>query len=112
FMTLPAGYTLNVPSWGIVDNTSTVTGVDATAPGRMRLEAVGTNPFRSQARVALYLPKAGSARVVIFDVAGRAVHTLTDGWQPAGRLDLVWDGSGAQGAAPAGLYFVGAECAG
>jgi FlgD Ig-like domain len=112
FMTLPAGYTLNVPSWGIVDNTSTVTGVNAIAPGRMRLEAVGSNPFRSQARLALYLPKAESARVVVVDVAGRAIHTLTDGWQAAGRLDLVWDGTAAGISAPAGLYFVRAECAG
>ena len=108
-ITMPAGYTLNAPSWGIANN---VVGVgDVSAPARMRLANAGANPFTREARVALDLPQAGRVRIAVFGVTGRVVRTLVDAWMPAGRHDLVWDGRGAQVAAvPSGLYFVRAEC--
>jgi hypothetical protein len=113
-MTLPQGYTLNSASWGIVNNGSTLVAVDdAPATSRMSLRLAGANPFVGEARVALDLPRAASARVAVFDLAGRAVRTLADGWFPAGRLELAWDGRSADGAtAPPGLYFVRGECDG
>jgi hypothetical protein len=112
-ITLPEGYTLNAPSWGIVNNT---VGVDEGAAAhelRLALTPAGANPFTREARVALDLPRAGKARVAVFGVDGRALRTLVDGWMPAGRSDVVWDGRGADGAAvAAGIYFVQAESGG
>jgi hypothetical protein len=110
-MTLPEGYTLDAPSWGIVNN---LVGVDdVPAPARLRLASAGANPFHGEARVALDLPRAGHARVIVFSVAGRLQRTLVDDRLPAGRRDLVWDGRNSAGASvPPGLYIVRAECAG
>ena len=108
-ITMPAGYTLNAPSWGITNNVVAVG--DTPAPAGLRLANAGANPFTREARVSLDLPRAGRVRVAVFGVTGRTVRTLVDEWLPAGRRDLVWDGRGPQGAAaPSGLYFVQAEC--
>jgi len=112
-ITLPEGYTLNAPSWGIVNNTVGVDESTGPLPGgrlRLGLALAGANPFRGEGRVALDLPRAGHARVAVFGVDGRALRTLVDGWMPAGRSDVVWDGRGADGAEVApGIYFVRAE---
>jgi hypothetical protein len=111
-MTLPAGYTLDSPDWGIVDNGYLLVGVGDTsrALGRVRLDVTGPNPFVGGARLALYLPRASTVRVTIFDVSGRVVRTLANDWQPKGRRDLLWDGRTDDGAeTPTGLYLVNAE---
>lgn len=110
-LTLPAGYTVNAPSWGIVDNGFTTAGAGETAmPDRLALDVAGANPFSGQARLTLTLPRAGRIRVAVYDAAGRTVRTLANEWSPAGRRELAWDGRNADGAsARAGLYFVRAE---
>lgn len=42
------------------------------------------NPFNPRTRLAFTLPQAGTVRIVVFDLAGRAVRTLVDGVIPAG----------------------------
>ena len=114
-MTLPPGYTLNSPSWGVVNNSyPNEVGVGDEAPsGDMRLDLAGQNPSSGETRVTLALPREGLARVVLYDVAGRMQRTLFDGWQAAGTHNMVWDGRSSEGAsAPAGLYFLRAEAEG
>jgi hypothetical protein len=115
-LTLPEGYTLNAPSWGIVNNTVGVEEGAGPSPGgqlRLSLAPAGANPFTREARVALDLPRATRVRVAVYGVDGRALRTLVDGWMPAGRSDVAWDGRGADGAAgAAGIYFVQAESGG
>jgi flagellar hook assembly protein FlgD len=63
--------------------------------------------------VALALPHDGVARVVLYDLGGRAVRTLFDGWESAGTHMLAWDGRTSDGTpAPIGLYFIRAESEG
>ena len=114
-MTLPAGYTLDSPSWGIVDNTyPNLVAVKEESPGaNMRLELASANPSSGETRVTLALPREGLARVVLYDVAGRMQRTLFDGWQAAGTHTIAWDGRTEAGvAAPVGLYFIRAESEG
>jgi hypothetical protein len=55
----------------------------------------------------------GTARLVIYNAAGRAVRTLVEGVLPAGPATTTWDGRGASGAAAApGIYFARLERAG
>ena len=114
-MTLPAGYTLNSPAWGIVNNTyPNLVGVDEQTPGEdMRLELASANPSSGEARVTLALPRDGLVRVVLYDLAGRVQRTLFDGWRAAGTHTIAWEGRTEAGAAaPAGLYFIRAESEG
>ncbi len=49
------------------------------------IESVTPNPVTGAARIVYSLPSAGPARVVVYDVLGRAVAVLSDGPAPAGR---------------------------
>lgn len=49
---------------------------------------VAPNPTRDGARVQVVLPTAGNARVVLYDLFGRAVSTLFDGSLEAGTHEL------------------------
>ncbi len=110
-MTVPAGYTVSAPSWGIINGTLAVD--PARSGGAMRLWLESANPSRGEMRFALTLPGDGPARVTVYDVAGRARRTLLDDWQSAGTRTITWDGQSDDGAtAPAGLYFVRAESRG
>jgi len=66
------------------------------------------NPFRPVTRLAFTLAQPGPANLEVLDVSGRRIATLLDGWQSAGRHELVW-----QPADPAaGVYFARLRTAG
>lgn len=90
----------------------TVDVTPAGAAGPLALAAPGPNPARARATLAFVLPAPGPARLALFDVAGRRVRTLHDGWLAAGSHALgaeLRDDAGAPLAA--GLYFVRLESA-
>jgi hypothetical protein len=92
-MTLPAGYTLNSPSWGIVNNTYpnlVAVGETAPAPGSIHLELTGANPSPGAFHLALDLPQAGMVAVGVSDLSGRRIRSLVAGWRPSGRIAMVW----------------------
>lgn len=73
------------------------------APARF---SAGPNPFRNGAALQLALAHPGVVNVTLYDVSGRAVRHLSQGWMPAGTHTLSWDGVDDGGvAAPAGLYL-------
>jgi hypothetical protein len=64
------------------------------------------NPSSQQASFALTLPRQGSVRLVIRDLAGRTVRSLVSEKLAAGTHEIRWDLRNAQGAAVAdGVYF-------
>jgi hypothetical protein len=77
------------------------------------LHACSPNPFRERTTLRFDLPVEGSVRLVVFDVEGRAVRTLADGFWPAGRHHVHWKGidQGGRPASP-GIYFVRMEAGG
>jgi hypothetical protein len=64
------------------NSTPLVTGLD---PGR-------PNPFNPWTTVSYRLSAAGEVRLRIYDVAGRLVKTLENGFVQAGEYELRWDG--------------------
>jgi hypothetical protein len=65
------------------------------------------NPFNPMTTVFLEIPRSGSVRVEIFDLAGRRVRTLANGFYEAGGHELVWRGrNDAGGDVSSGVYFV------
>jgi hypothetical protein len=85
----------------------------ASLPQEMRLYAGYPNPFSAAngsgvaATIHYDLPNATVARVRIYDLTGRVVRVLRDGWQNAGAHALVWNGADAAGRpVSAGFYFV------
>jgi hypothetical protein len=71
--------------------------------------AVAPHPMADEATIAFTTPRAGRARLVIHDVAGRHVRTLLDGFLGAGTQRVRWDGRDRDGRRVAsGVYVI--EC--
>jgi hypothetical protein len=80
--------------------------VASLQPGAFRLYRNFPNPFRGATRIAYDLPVRSRICLSIYDVDGRQVRKLADGWQDAGRYSLNWDGRDKQRrACPSGVYF-------
>ena len=71
------------------------------------------NPFRDGTTIQYALPRAMSARLVVYDVAGHAVRTLVDGTQQAGEWRVAWDGKNESGSQVSrGIYLYRLEAGG
>ena len=84
-----------------------------TAPTRLALYAARPNPAPGNASIAFSLPRAQTARLRVYDLAGRLVRTLLDGTVASGQDLVVWDGRNMQGEPVAGgIYFYRLETGG
>jgi len=64
------------------------------------------NPARHLSHLDFSLESPGRARLEVFDITGREVKLLHDGWYDAGEHEVVWDGTNEAGRpSPAGIYF-------
>jgi hypothetical protein len=71
-----------------------------------RLAAAYPNPFNPRVWLAVEMPAAGVAQVVIFDLQGRRIADLQDGPLTAGTHTFAWDGRDERGQpAAAGAYL-------
>lgn len=74
-------------------------------PAGLRL-AAQPNPVRQSTRLHFALPAGGPLRLSVFDIQGRELRVLFEGWQAAGAGSLNWDGRDSDGRElPAGLYL-------
>jgi hypothetical protein len=74
--------------------------VPEAAPSAAALIAM-PNPASTSTVLRFRLSQGGPVTVEIFDVVGRWVATLVDGWLPAGGHTVVWDASRMQ----SGIYL-------
>jgi subtilisin-like proprotein convertase family protein len=104
--------TLN--AWGIND----ISGFDCDAaavaatplaalPSRFALDAPRPNPFGSATAIRFAVPGEGAAvDLEVFDIAGRHVRTLADGFHAPGFHSVDWNGRNEAGQrVGAGIYF-------
>ncbi len=70
------------------------------------LTRLSPNPATDLVRIEFTLAHASRIRVTVCDAQGRNVARVLDEARPAGRHQVVWDGVGARGLLPAGVYFV------
>jgi hypothetical protein len=65
------------------------------------------NPFFSSTRIGFTVPRSGPVQLAVYDVAGRRVAELVDGFLEAGPHAAIWDGTDATGRRTAsGVYLV------
>jgi hypothetical protein len=65
------------------------------------------NPFNDAATISFSVPTEGLYEIAIFDILGRKVKALFDGYRPAGPGSVVWDGTdAARATVSSGTYFV------
>ncbi len=64
------------------------------------------NPFNANTQISFALPKAGNARLDIYNVLGQKVSTLFNEFMNAGSKTVNWDGRDDGGVTvPSGVYF-------
>lgn len=67
--------------------------------------ALAARPRAGGAILRFALAEGADVRLQVFDVAGRLLTTLVDGYRPAGEHEIAWDGGTASGPMPSGVYF-------
>jgi hypothetical protein len=78
----------------------------AGLPTAFSLGAPSPNPTRGESRIEYSLPASSSVTLRVYDVRGRMVKSLIDGFVPAGLVTAQWDGVDNAGRpAPSGIYF-------
>jgi flagellar hook assembly protein FlgD len=64
------------------------------------------NPFNLSTTIQYQLYEQMSVKIAIYDILGRLVTTLTDGLQPSGNYQVVWNGRNRDGQEVAsGVYL-------
>ena len=64
------------------------------------------NPFNPTATIRFGLPEAGRVTLVVYDLMGREVVRLAEGYRDAGWQAVVWNGRDARGReVPTGIYI-------
>ncbi|HKQ58877.1 MAG TPA: matrixin family metalloprotease [Candidatus Eisenbacteria bacterium] len=79
--------------------------VEEAGGARTVAVALASRPREGGAILRFALAEGADVRLDVFDIAGRHLTTLVNGFRPAGEHEIAWDGS--TGAAPAvsGVYF-------
>ena len=79
---------------------SEVIEVDIELAGRFALGRAYPNPFNPTTSIQFALREAGTVELAVYDVTGKLVRTLAEGFQSAGTYDVRFEA----GDLPSGLY--------
>ena len=85
---------------GIYPSATSITRTHEEAPPAFTLHPNVPNPFSTTTEIRFTLPEATPLSLVVYDVLGRTVAQLADGWYGPGTHRVTWQ----PGALPAGLY--------
>jgi len=65
------------------------------------------NPFNNAVSIKYNITSGGNYELSVFDILGRRVKTLIDGYVPAGEDVVIWNGTdNSEKAIASGIYFV------
>ncbi|MFC1481520.1 T9SS type A sorting domain-containing protein [Candidatus Neomarinimicrobiota bacterium] len=87
-------------------STATVPSNIRMIPEKYDLLPAYPNPFNPETTIQCNLPAAGNTSVIIYDLSGREVYRLVDGYKDSGQYKIRWcaiDASGQQ--LPSGVYI-------
>jgi len=90
---------------GIPDPTIFITGVNdskaAKIPTEFSLKQNYPNPFNPSTVIEYDLPVSGKVELKVFDILGKEITTLVNGFKPAGSYSIRFNASNL----PSGVYF-------
>jgi hypothetical protein len=85
----------------IIDSTSIKNNQNTTIPKEFALFDNYPNPFNPTTKLSFDLPIASHVILTVYDILGRQVATLINGWQPSGTHQVTFNGSHLS----SGIYF-------
>ena len=68
----------------------------------LNINSVYPNPFNPVTNVEYTLSESGSVEIVVFDVMGRHIETLYNGYQSDGGHSITWNA----GNKSSGIYYI------
>jgi hypothetical protein len=74
---------------------------DVSTPQIFSLNQNYPNPFNAQTLIQYNLAGESDVSLTVFDILGRQVETLIDGYQTAGPHQVIWNADNS----PSGIYF-------
>ncbi|UCH63353.1 MAG: T9SS type A sorting domain-containing protein [Fidelibacterota bacterium] len=79
---------------------------DAALPATISLDGTYPNPFNPETHIQFALPEGQRMSLVVYDVLGREVIRLVDGFMTAGYHNVLWRGQTQTGSpVPTGIYI-------
>ena len=75
---------------------------DSNKPARFRLSNNYPNPFNPSTNIKLNVPINAKIELLIYDISGRKIVTLYNGYLDVGSHDFCWHA----GNVPSGIYFI------
>ena len=86
---------------------------DPAVPPPFTLRPNYPNPFNPTTEIRFDVSRPGPVRLAVYDLLGREVRTLVEGFRPAGAHAVVWDGRSDAGETVAsGVYLYRMEAGG
>jgi len=105
FYFVPVGSVASVPNTGY--------GIPSIFHPAARLQTAAPNPFNPSTTLRFVLERGSDAHLAIYDMAGRRVRNLVEGFREAGKHEVVWDGLDHTGSSAAsGTYLCVLEACG
>jgi hypothetical protein len=80
--------------WWTEQETGPIVAGQTAVPEDFTTLRADPNPFNLTTVIRYQMPDARQVNLKIFDIAGRLVATLVDGWSEAGSHTATFDGSG------------------
>jgi len=74
---------------------------DDILPGQFTLSQNYPNPFNARTNISYILNKNAHVKIDIYDLPGRKVETIVNGYRQPGQYQVIWDASGRS----SGVYF-------
>lgn len=99
-----AGNTGTLLNWTLLlkwENQVAIKKDENVSPQEYKLYQNYPNPFNPVTNISFELPKSGTAKLLVYDVLGKLVKTLADGFFTPGKYDLQLDASDLK----SGIYF-------
>ncbi len=90
----PTGDAWNLASNVLVHVAPSVSVKDVQVPARFALGQNFPNPFNPSTRISYAIPASGRTTLTVYDVRGRQVQTLVDGFQQAGNHEAEFGSAG------------------
>lgn len=89
-------------SWDLsFDNCCTTTADASSAAIAAQLHQASPNPFNPTTSLTFSLPQAAQVSLIVYDLQGRQIAVLADGWKNAGEYQADFDGTSHS----SGVYF-------
>lgn len=98
---------LNAPELIVVENsTSSAAKGGMSLPKQYKLEQNYPNPFNPATEITYSIASSGRVSLKIFDIMGREIAVLEEGFKPSGTYHLSWNAKDRTGRAlPSGIYI-------